>query len=701
MDLSSVFDPPEVSTADAPTGEDMPEGYGVDENSPLEEVTCFHPDADVDDQDRRDLVAEEIFQRFNRIATGSQRTEAERSWRAAERMYYGYKETNSTTEVVIREVWRQVRIWCTQIAKGLTAGDVLFKAEARIEGFDEDADGATAVIHDQLKRSGSRQQLDAFIKLLAVYGNAYIVPGYRKFKRNLNKMTSVHADGDATWWDKETSEVYENLPYLEAISPWDCYQDPSIEESQNSPFFIYKQITGDGLKTQIREGYIDADATRDAFENSDGGSTEYRTARGDTLWDGSLDFLDGDNRLHQILVYWDAGWEYVVLDQQYLLRAMPLPDGETPIISARFDPMTDKHYSLGIPCSIGDEQRVVNQIVSYKLGNMGYDCNPVILAKRGTDARKNWKNGVISPGACVEVDSPTDLTYLQRTSPQGTMNNEIAFWQDHQKEQIGLNDRVSGNGSNSGTATGASQLSSAATEPLENQIRMLTPAFELMYRWMYNLNARHNNSEYVMRITGVNGANVFKRYTPEVFKPDVDVNVEVGGGASAEKAMTAANNFKLLYTVPGFDAMALGDEVLKNTPGIKGVKKYHTSSNNSQGDALGENQQWQQTGILAEPRPGDNHMMHIQIHQYEMQGPNFAAMPPWFQQTMAGHMAIHQQFAQQQQAANAQMQQQAPAQMGGGQGPMGGATPVQNAANATANANFQMGARGAAQQGAA
>lgn len=677
--------------------------YGVDESDTDKPQSdeCFAKEADCDSDQRRSGIADLLYHQFDQYRSSPQRQEAERMWRAADRLYYGFKETNSPNEVVIREVWRQEQTMITQLAKGLTAGEVLFTATARLEGFDEEAEGATAIIHDQLKRTGSRDQMDMFIKCFQHYGNAYMVPGFRKFKWCQYKSQSMHADGEQDWWDKETSEVVENLPYLENVTCWDVYAHPRVEEARNSPYvFIVREVAPDGLKTLIREGYIDADATRAAVEAGQTGDTDRSGIRG--MWnDEPLQFLNDDDRPHELIICWSIdGWEHVVLDREFLVRAMPLPDGKIPIIDRRFDPMPDKHYSFGLPITIADEQRVVNQIVAYKLANLGFACNPIVLAKRGSDAKKNWNNATIKAGTCVEVDTPGDLTYLQMPATQGLMSDEISYWQGHQKEQTGITDRLAGNGPNSGTATGASQLTHAASERLENMIRMLMPAFEQMYRWMYNLNARHMDDAYAMRIVGKDGADAFKRYTPEIFTPDVDVNVEVGGGVSTEQAMNWGNLIKTLGSVPGFDVQMMGDEMLKAS-GVMRPKKFHTSSTNSQGDALGENQQIMAAGIIADPKPSDDHAAHLQIHSLLQSNPQFATMPPAFQQALQSHMAIHQQFLQQQQAANAQQQQAAMQQMGGGQGPQGGATPVQQTANATANGMFNMGQRGAMQQGAA
>lgn len=674
----------------------------IDTDPIVEEDVCFHPDADCDTLERRNEVAEKMWSQFQLFKTTPQRLDAEMRWRTAEKLYHGYKVTNDRHEVVIREAWRQLRTWLVQMSKGLTASDQLFKAEARLEGFEDQAEGATAVIHDQLKRSGSRQQMDLFLKCVGVYGVGYIVPGFRRFKSVRYKMSPMYAPTGAEWWDTETSEVVENMPYLECISPWDVFTHPKVGDAAQSPFvFIYREVAPDGLKTLIREGWIDADATRQAVEDGTG-VTQLHPVRGDVVQDFDLTYLDNNDRPHEMIIAWGNGWEFVVLDGEHLLRAMPLQDGQTPIISAQFDPMPDRHYGECLMTLIGDEQRVVNQLVAFMLGNMALTANPILISKRGSDAKKNWNNATIrAGGVCIECDNPSDIQALQIPQINSGVKNDIEFWQGHQREQTGINDRISGLGANSGTATGATQLSGAASEVLEYQVRLLMPAFEKMYRSMYNLNARHLDQAYFMRVIGADGGNVFARYTPEIFTPDVDVNIEVGGGANPQAAMTAGNNFKLLAQVPGFSAVELGKEVLRSS-GVDRINKFLTNSTNSQGDALGENAQWQTTGILAEPKPSDNHAVHLQIHGMMKQSPEYAMIAmqyPWYVQSLDAHVAVHQQFMQQAQGANAHMQQQPISAMGNGQGVNGGATPVEQNANNAANQMFNMGATGAAQNG--
>lgn len=675
--------------------------YELDDTPLIEEgESVFHPDAECDSDERRQETAEKMWQQFLVFKNSPQRLDAEQRWRAAEKLYFGYKITNERHEVVIREAWRQLRTWLVQISKGLTAGDVLFKCEPRLDGFEDQAAGATAVIHDQLKRSGSREQMDLFLKCVGIYGVGYIAPGFRRFKSVRYKMTPLYTPTGEDWWESATNEVIENLPYLENISPWDVFTHPKVNDASKSPYvFIYREVAPDGLKTLIREGWIDADATRAAVEENNGVSTNH-SVRGDSYQDNDLTFLDNNDRPHEMIIAWGNGWEFVILDGRHLLRAMPLPDGETPIISAQFDPMPDRHYGECLMTLIGDEQRVVNTLVACKLGNLALTANPILLAKRGTDAKKNWNNATLAPGGrtVIECDNPSDLQALPVPQVQSGLSNDIEFWQAHQREQTGINDRISGLGANSGTATGATQLSGAATEVLEYAVRLMSGAFERMYRAMYNLNARNLDHVYCMRVAGNDGSNVFAKYTPEVFTPDVDINIEIGGGANPQAAMMAANNFKLLAQAPGINMLELAKEVLRAS-GAKSINKFLQSAPHSQGDALNENSQWQVTGILADPKPSDNHAIHVQVHQMAMQQPTFAQMPPYYQQQMAAHLAIHQQYMQQAAAANSAMQQQPIGVMGNGQGVNGGATPVEQNANAQANQMFNLGDIGAQQNG--
>jgi hypothetical protein len=178
-----------------------------------------------------------------------------------------------------------------------------------------------------------------------------------------------------------------------------------------------------------------------------------------------------------------------------------------------------------------------------------------------------------------------------------------------------------------------------------------------------------------------------------VFEPSVDVEVEIGGGDSPQEAVNWQNTYKLVGQDPLVNREAILNVMFKKM-GENKIKRFRASSQNAQGDAVNENNQIIAAGVVASPKAGDNHQIHMQIHTLLMQSPAFMQLDPVVQQRFQAHVAEHMTYLQAAQAANAQAQQ---AQIGP-QDP--GATPVGQQANAQAEAMMNMGNTGASQAGA-
>lgn len=677
-----------------------------DLNNPfaVPEPVCFDPEANLGEVDtymppdgesyqpltveeRRARCVRRCVEHFHYFRDCPQRKAAEDSWNLAYALVMAWKETTAPEEVILPEVWREVETMLPQM-KGLGSA---FEYVARQAGFDDMAAATTAIVRDQYMRYGSDEEVRAYKKDLVINGNAYLVPTWSRFKRIARKMESAHGPDAETVWKRETTEIMEDGPIMRHVQGWNIFTHPKVAKAEDSPCVcVVEGMSADAIKTQVRNDYLDAAAAEELLTDSGG---QYRPPEGRVADDGD-DELSGALALYEYMTVWMNGWEYVIVNETHLLRAVPLQDGKTPIISDRLYPMAGEHYSEGLPIKLASLQRAVNQMMTYKMGQAAFASNPVLMLQKGSTILTEWNAKKIRPGSTLACDKMDQAKYLEYPMQViGTIDETIGALQNQQKACTGITDRLSGQGENNGTATLGVRLQQAATERIAYMVEGMQAAFRQIYVWFYNLNARHLERVYACRIYR-GGQKLRAQYTPEVFMPDVDVEIDIGVAVGAEQVNMWGNIFKMLATVPGFDPIKLGDKMLKAAGETRIAEEFHTNAPNAQGDALADLSQLYTTGIVPDAKPGDNHQVHVQIKSMAMESPKFMALPPQWQQNLQGNVAAHQAFLAQMQQAAAAQSQQGMEMPGGGQGVGGGATPVQGEANNRANGMFDMGEMG-------
>ncbi len=614
------------------------------------------------DQSRMDKCVDRVVTRFKRYRDCAERKEFERKSWASYKAYHGWKA--HPEHYVRRMIFRQIETLIPQLTDVLLA-EQLFDFMPRLDGFDDDAAGATAIVHDQIDRYGSRAQLHAFVRGYVMWGTAYNMPHWCKFKHVARKMERMDPPEEKTWWKRETNEMVMEAPVAEYIPWWDCFVDPGVEEAKDSPLVIIKKgVSADHLKTLIREGFIDANAVRGAIDPAKGGSEgSYRSSEpsgnpAQMLGYGGddFDFLDEDEGIHEMLTCWDQnGRIYVVLDQKHLLRASATEDGKIPIVTLRNYPQAQEHFGIGEISTIIEDQAFMNELTElYRQQQFfGLPMYTVPFAEK-----ENFHAAVFKPGGSILVNQPGSIGLLpQPASPASMVLSQSVGWvEEGASLTSGITPQVGGSGAETKTATGIVRLQNAAQKRFEYKITIAIPAFREIYQWLYDLNARHNNEVYAMRIEGKDGGNVFAHYPPTVFEPNIDVYVEIGGGVGIEQANGWLNGYKVIGQDPLVNRQPLIDEFLRAS-GVKRIKRFRASSANALGDALLEDQQLMQTGVIADPKPGDDHQTHFTSQSQFEQTPQFQMLLPEIQARHRDHVAQHQTFLQQEQQSNAQAQQ--------------------------------------------
>jgi hypothetical protein len=623
-------------------------------------------------------------------------------WEAVYRAYRGYKPQNASPHkfvYIIREIFRQMETLKPQLAAQFFSQEQLFKYLARNPGFEESADAATSIVHYQMKHFRLQNELMPWLDTALLYGVSYLSYGWRKFRQTTRKITPMHAPDEKMWWQREATERIYDGPYLEALKPWELFTHPFIEDCRNSPaVFIRKIVSPADLRTLIREGWIDEDATKEAVESSSGiGSNTDRV--GNPPYNQALDYnLDKDDPQEMVICWTSDSWEYVIINRK-LVRAHLSSFPEIPIISLRNYPQTGEHYGIPEPLIIMDDQRILNDFMSIFVDASHYSCVPMM--KVHNQAAQAWKNATFKPGGAVYLDNLEQVQPLQVAPAHVDLMNVGGFIQSNMKLATGVTDELAGAGSSAKTATGLVRLQDAAGARMQHKVRLFQPAFHDVYRALYNLNAQYLEEETAVRIEGADGRQVFRRYTPDVFEPDVDVDVQLSNESNGpENTQKWMQLIQMIGQDPLVDRQVLLERMFR-AMGEKRPKIFLANSINQQGDAIEENNLFRDVGTAPDPKPSENHMLHAQIHGMWFHTPEFqqlAATRVMFAEMAMKHAGIHN-YIQAQQQAQAGQEQQGPNQTPTapqGQGP----GPVDMEASSNTEANFDNAARGAAQQGA-
>jgi len=639
------------------------------------------------------------------------RKRQEKIWDACEAAYMGYAPKSAPLGVsyTIREIFREIETLNPQMLTQFFGGEKFFRYAPRDEAFDDAATAATEVVHDQINRFDAVPELRKFIKSGIRMGTGIICWEWRKYRHFVMRISDISSD-ETEAWDREQLEVEQGAPALKALNPRCVYVHPNVENIRQQPaVFVELRVSVSDLKTMVREGWLDPARTEAACkEGTDAASPKEPQLSSDvheTAWcetDGVLSER-GDEGHTLVVAFLSNGMEYAILDGEHLLRGQLCPYGQIPMAAVRNYPQDEQFYGIPEPLLILEDQKLLNDFMALYVMSVHWGYTPMWAMTQ--NVAKAWRTAEWKPGGRVVVGSPPELDQLKNlnlemrpTAPD--LMAQAPFLKGNMKLATGITDEMAGAGSSQRTATGVVRMQEAAGIRMQDKVREWMPELQVIYRALYMLNAMYLEGDYAVRVGGDAAEQAFKRYSPDVFDSDIDVEVELGNVMETTPEM--ANNWRTLAPFclnnPLIDQTQFMKKLLK-AHGVQKPERLLASSMSAQQDALKENQMLSRFGYMPEPKAGDDHAQHLQIHQMFMQTPEFqqiALTKPVWAAMFQSHVAIHAAIAQQMQAAAAQAAQ-ASQQAGAGQDAPG-PTEVP-AANAQTEEQFDNAAAGAAQQG--
>lgn len=646
---------------------------------------CIDPACGLDDETRLRETVRRVYGTFEAYRDCDERLAIEMQWRMIRDQYFAERISNSPFEYQIRETYRQARTTIANVINVmLPESEEFFKFTARQPGFDDDAEGATVILQDMLERWGSIEEVRACIENAIIYGTGYTLEAWREYQHTHYKPQLAFGDQDEEIWERETTEIIQRAACVESVAPWNVYSHPSVQNIKFSPYsFVRRGLSVGDMKTLVREGLADGKAVQEAIKCGGG----QMTSQGNPVRRDDQSFLENDDETFEWIIAYDrSGYEYWIIEGKHIIRAMVIKNGIIPLTSWQNDPHTDVHWGVGDPLIIMAEQDILNQVASMWVKGLWLSLCRFMIKPHMKD---RWDSQTIKPGSYVVMDEAGDVMPIPTNNASFELKTMMEWVIANMQAATGSTKEIGGT-TNESTATAVVTLKQSASVRFQDKIRLFVPRMKEMLRGLYDICARHEQDEYDFRIAGAEGGKVWKHYNPEVFTPNVDVKVELGSLAGPESIMQLLELLKAAMTGTVINPVELWREILKGM-GLKNVKRFFTDSPNQQGNALKECEMLQTTGIIADPKPTDDHQTHLAIHSMVLMQVGQQLHPDWSARLQA-HIAIHQAYINQMMQAQAQMSLMAPTDEGNQ------ATPIGNVANNRANATLNMGARGAAQQ---
>lgn len=662
---------------------------------------CIAPDIT---PKKREQLVERCRNIFYRYRDDSMRAEMKNLWIGIVRAYLGQKPNRTVQSVyqtiyVLKELFKQFHIVEPLVRKQLLGGDELFEYEAQHPGQEDDMAAATAIVHYQLRKYKIDRELQKAINIALLKGTSYLAPTWRKFVHKQWKPFPLQdpLKDNQEWFKRRVDEVTQGSPWLEFVPPEEVYSDGRVEDCRDSKYcFVQKIVSLAELKTLVREGWIDGKETAKLDPNGSTAAIDatYDKMRADgALWyDSGLDAQDEDP-LHELLICWsNSGDEYVLLDPSgsskgTLVRAMPLPKNEIPLLPLRNYSPVGRHWGIPELWPIVEDQRLLNDLTSMWADSVHLDNAGLWYAN--PDGQKALMGFNFRPGGVIRVNKMDDVRRVETSNVPSQLGENIMMLRQFMQSVTRATDTLGGTAPNVGTATMGTKLQNAASEGIADKVTNFAPIFGEAYQWMYQLNAMYLDKRVKFRVEGTDGTNSFMNVGPNVFGGDPDCRVKLADllETSPEKVNALMTVSKVVLGNPLVN-QSLFLEDLFRALGKKKPKMYLNNPATAQTDAQQEYEDWLGTGAINDPNPNEDVMTHLRLHQTQSGTIEFHSVPDEWQSVFMRHIAITAGYVQKMQEAqaNSQMMPQ-----GGGQAPQMG--------NAQANQSLGVPQTGASQQG--
>uniref|UniRef100_A0A6M3ILF7 Putative head tail connector protein n=1 Tax=viral metagenome TaxID=1070528 RepID=A0A6M3ILF7_9ZZZZ len=330
-------------------------------------------------------------------ATKQWRDSQENRWRRFYKLYRNYRDVSTTpykSNIFVPYIFSKVETVVPKMLGTLFNTRPIISVQPR-KGASEDM---SILLEQLLEYQLDEDQLEFFSKILeffkecAIYGSSFakIIPKFN---------------------DDELSSF--NYIDIEPIDLFHVFPDYRAKSIRRMKYIIQLSYTDyDDLEAMARSGfYQNVEELLGKLENISS-VDEYKKNRLTSV--GILDeyAFDSTRRVVEVLEYWDRDYIYTVGARRELLKKEKNPfGGLLPFIMARYVPVQQELYGIGIPEIAESLQEELNDVRNQRMDNVNLIINRMFIANKYADI--DFDSLISYPGNVIlsnDINAIRDLT---------------------------------------------------------------------------------------------------------------------------------------------------------------------------------------------------------------------------------------------------------------------------------------------------
>jgi hypothetical protein len=230
-----------------------------------------------------------------------------------------------------------------------------------------------------------------------------------------------------------------------------------------------------------------------------------------------------DSGITSDIVMWVSGATSELLRATYLYRLNPT--GENPFTVAHFHKRDDQEYGVGLLELLHPLSVELDAMHNIRIDFGIITNNPTFFYRASSSL--NADTIQVEPGMGIPVDDPArDVYFPQRPNSTGFFGNEEQVIQTYIERLTGISDislgAMSGSQGAARTATGARALMTESNTNLSVHLRRLNRGWKKVLRSVFHLLQQKIDGQFVFRITGQDGRDVFRKIYSHDLMLDID-----------------------------------------------------------------------------------------------------------------------------------------------------------------------------------
>jgi hypothetical protein len=347
--------------------------------------------------------------------------------------------------------------------------------------------------------------------------------------------------------DKEEKKTITKFagPYLEPIQLEDFVMVGGAGDPNLSDIVIHRYyITSSDLWSAVDQGLFDEEAVEVTIRSgrsrvSSGLNNNIKTQRAEIAGKSSVD-SEVENDRYEILecyvkadvdgsgiasdvVLWVSKASGALLRATYLYRVNPT--GERPFAVIPFHKRPNQEYGVGLLELLHPLSVELDAMHNIRIDFGMITNNPVFFYRASSSLNPDTLQ--LEPGMGVPLDDPQrDVYFPQRPNSTGFFGNEEQVIQTYIERLTGISDislgAMSGSQGAARTATGARALLTESNTNLDVHLRHLNRGWKKILRILFHMLQQRLDGEFVFRVTGQDGRDVFRKVSSYDLILDID-----------------------------------------------------------------------------------------------------------------------------------------------------------------------------------